>query len=440
MSDKKTVGFIGTGRMGRPMIQELLKKGYLVKVYDKFKSTADSVVAAGAVWADSPREAATGSHIVITCLPLPEHVLENMMGENGALAGMAPGSTWVDTSTTDYHNTLYLAGEAKARGVYSIEGPVSNLSHMGVDFANSSIYCAGDKEGYDEASEVLNTITKIAFFTGDRIGTAQTTKLLTNLLFYGPVSIVGDCFAISQEAGIPNYWMWEFAKKSKGHSVASGQFMPLLLDGSYDSSCTLEIGVKDMSLTESLADELGVSLELGRVINWRYATAGRVYDQQDNHLKVIKLTEDSNDIKIRIPDFKAPSKYGIDKSYVPSGEVVVDQYGRQTPRLPDYIKAPAFTPTPEQLELANTLTGFMEHTNYVFVEEAYALGQAIGLSRELIQKMILWSVGTCWVFENFEDYTPSYSNVERMKKVSTRLYLPLISACIEALDKIEAKR
>jgi 3-hydroxyisobutyrate dehydrogenase len=420
--------------MGRPMIHELLNKGYTVRVFAESRATADSVVAAGAIWCNSPKEAATGSQIVVTCLPLPEHVRQNMVGEDGALAGMSPGVTWVDVSTTDYHNTLYLAGKAKALGVYCIEGPVSNLSHMGVDFANSSIYCAGDKEGYDNASDALNIITRIAFYTGDKIGTAQTTKLLTNLLFYGQVSLAGDCYALTQEAGIPNYWMWEFTKQSKGHSLASGQFIPMLLDGSYDSSCTLEIGVKDMGLTEALADELGVDLALGRVINWRYATAGRVYDQQQGHLKVIKLTEDSNDIKIRIPDFEAPSKYGINNNYAHSGELITDSYGRCTPKLPDYYKAPAFSPSPVQLELARTVVDFMEDTNYLLTNEAYALGLAMGIDREFVRKMILWSIGACWVSDNFDSYTEHSCRSDKMKSIPTKLYLPLIDAAVAVLD------
>ncbi|MDX1521818.1 MAG: NAD(P)-binding domain-containing protein, partial [Anaerolineae bacterium] len=70
MTNTFQIGFIGTGSMGRPMIHELLNKGYPVKVTDKYKSAADSVVAAGAVWADTPRETAAGSQVVITCLPL----------------------------------------------------------------------------------------------------------------------------------------------------------------------------------------------------------------------------------------------------------------------------------------------------------------------------------------------------------------------------------
>ena len=140
---KKQITFIGTGSMGKPMVRELLKSGYPVKVYDKYKTAADSIVELGAIWADTPKEAAKDSEIVFTCLPLPEHVYENMMVENGALNGMHSGTIWIDTSTTDYHNTLRIAKEADKKGIHSLEAPVSNLSHMGADFANTSIYVGG---------------------------------------------------------------------------------------------------------------------------------------------------------------------------------------------------------------------------------------------------------------------------------------------------------
>jgi len=408
------------------MVHELLKAGYHVRVYDKFREAADSVVESGAVWADTPRAAASGCDVVITCLPLPEDVLENMLGQEGALAGMAPGSTWVDTSTTDYHNTLRIAAAAKKRGVFSIEGPVSNLSHMGVDFANSSIYCAGDREGYDLAVDILQTITKISFYTGE-IGTAQTTKLLTNLLFYGSIAICADAFAISQDAEVPNYWMWEYVRVSRANSVASEQFMPMLLDGSYDSSCSLEIGVKDMSLTVALATELSVDLPVGRAVNDRYRLAGEVYDQSHGHLKIAKLTETANDIEIRIPDFVGPSKYGIDKSYERSGEMETDRFGRMKPKLPDSYRAPEFVPTASQQELVNTLVEYMEYSNYQLVEEAFALGKGIGLQDEMIEQMILWSVGTCWVFENRAGYQPNHRAASEMASIVTKLHVPFIT-------------
>ena len=71
-----------------------------------------------------------GSDVVITCLPLPHHVYENMVGPDGALEGMKKDSIWIDTSTTDYHNTLKIEALGIAKGVISLEAPVSNLSHL----------------------------------------------------------------------------------------------------------------------------------------------------------------------------------------------------------------------------------------------------------------------------------------------------------------------
>ena len=83
--------------------------------------------------------------MLITCLPLPKHVRETMLGSDGALAALGRGAVWIDTSTTDYHNTLDIARMAALRDVMSLEAPVSNLSHMGVDFNNVCFYVGGEK-------------------------------------------------------------------------------------------------------------------------------------------------------------------------------------------------------------------------------------------------------------------------------------------------------
>ena len=116
---------------------------------------------------------------------------------------------------------------------------------------------------------MLNTISKISFHVAN-IGEAQTVKLITNLLFYAQTVVCGECLAIAREAGIPLHWMWENTINTEAFSVSIEQFMPFLFDGSYDNSCTLEIGHKDMNLTCDLADELQVALPLGRIVRDHY--------------------------------------------------------------------------------------------------------------------------------------------------------------------------
>ena len=416
------ITFIGTGSMGKPMVRELLKSDYPVKVHDKYKSAAESLIDVGAIWADTAKESAIGSEIVFTCLPLPEHVYENMMGEEGALAGMHSGAIWVDTSTTDYHNTLRIAEEAKKKGVFSLEAPVSNLSHMGADFANTSIYVGGEKEAYERVKDVLNAVSKISFHIA-RIGEAQTVKLITNLLYYTDTVICGECLALAQEAGIPLQWMWEQINKSTALSVSTEQFMPFLFDHTYDNSCSLEIGHKDMNLTTDLADELKVALPLGRIIRDHFNEAMRRWGGQDKHVIVCKVTEEDSNISMQISGFVAPSKYGANPDYVRSGEMVTDEYGRIKPKLPDSYKADAFEPTPEQQALIQTLIEYMTWINYLIYEECLDLGVAMGLSKELLAEVILWSVGTCWLTDNYEKYQPDAQVMEKIAKMDTKLKL-----------------
>ncbi len=437
---KQKVGYIGTGAMGKQQIYKLLQDGHEVQVYDKYPEAAKTVITKGAIWKDSPKEAAQGADLIITNLPLPHHVLENMLGENGAVEGMRPGATWMDCSTTDYHNTQHIAGEAAKKGLFSLESPVSNLSHMGVDFCNVSFYVSGDREGYDLSKETLDTIAKISFFVSDTIGEAQTVKLLTNLLFYAQTLILGEVLMICKIYNIPLLWMWDYVRASIGNSVVTEQVTPFVFDGSYDYSCSLEITVKDTDLTVKLADELNVPLPLGRIVEERYREAGQKYDAHDNHVKVTKLIEEDNNLDLRVPDFTAPSPYGLNRSYVHSEERVKDSFGRVKP-LPYQLEYAAPKPLEDKklMDIAKSLTDFMAYINYLILGEANQLGKNMGLTDELLVDVIRWSVGTCWISDNTDTYQPNPEIVEKIKSFDfgSKVKLPVITKMLIHLSQQE---
>ncbi|NEQ76221.1 MAG: NAD(P)-dependent oxidoreductase [Okeania sp. SIO2C9] len=438
MKNKSAVAYIGTGYMGRPMILRLLELGYRVQVYDKYPKAAKTVIEAGAVWCNSPKEVAQDADIVITNLPLPHHVTENMLGENGALTGMKSGSTWIDFSTTDYHNTQYIAKEAKKKGIYSLEAPVSNLSHMGVDFGNISFYVSGDREGFDISQEVLNGIGKISFFVMNKIGEAQAVKLLTNLLCYTGIVILGEVLVIAKKHDIPLDWMWEFIKASQGNSFAAEQISPFIFDGSYDHSCSLEIAVKDTDLTLKLAEELNVSLPLGKIIEARYRQVGEKYKSSDNYIIVAKLVEDENNLDLRIPGFTAPSPYGLDRNYVYSGEFVKDALGRVKPHPYQFNYDRPKQKLQDNLEkISQTLTEFMAYINYLILQESYQLGQNMGLTQDLLVDVIRWGCGSSWVSDNENSYQPNDRIVTKFKDYNfdQKVKIPTINKIIALLEK-----
>lgn len=436
MSQVTRVAFIGTGNMGRPLIDKLLAKGYGVQVNDKYREAADSVVAAGAVWRDTPREAAQGCPVVVTCLPLPHHVLENMIGDDGALAGMEAGHTWIDSSTTDYHNTLHIAGIAAQKGVYSLEAPVSNLSHMGVDFANVSFYVGGDKPGYDLSKDVIDTMGRQSFYVG-KIGMGQTVKLFTNLLFYAATALWGELLMIAKHNDIPLHWMWDFVKGSKGNCFVSDQLTPFVFDGSFDSSCTLEITVKDTSLTVDLADELDVALPIGRIIERRYRQAGERYDDHDNHVKVVKLVEEENKTTLQITNFTAPSPYGADPAYRHPEGVIEDAYGRIKPNLPDRYRAPQEEIDDQRREAAQALTDFLAYVNNSILHESYHLGRKMDLDEPLLRDVVRWSCGPSWVADHEDTFEPNRACLRQVAELGKGLNLPVTSELIDLLPTLD---
>ncbi|TIQ61802.1 MAG: NAD(P)-dependent oxidoreductase [Mesorhizobium sp.] len=398
------IGFIGTGSMGRPMIVKLLEADYQVDVYDIDPAAAKDVVEKGARWHDAPRDAARDCEIVITCLPLPHDVFDNMTGAQGALAGMAPGSVWIDTSTTDYHNTIEIARRAAAIGVHSLEAPVSNLSHMGVDFANVSFFVGGPPEAYERCEKVLQIMGAISFHVGD-IGQGQSVKLLTNLLFYAAAVASGHALCRSVREGVPAQQAWRKFVASPANSVAVEQFVPFLLDGSYDRSCTLEITVKDMGLTVQLADELGVGLPIGRAVERRYCEAGRKFDRYDSHLRVVELAEVVFGVRLKVPGYRAPSKYGADSAHPPDQEFLTDPVGRIKPKREHVFPLGDVPLSDIQIRLLKSLVGELTHVNRLILDEAFDLGRGMGLSDALLCDVITWSVGaSAWSDSHAQQY------------------------------------
>ncbi len=435
---KQKIAYIGTGAMGKQHIYKLLQDGYTVQVYDKYPDAAKPVIAKGAVWKDSPKEVANDVDLVITNLPLPHHVLENMLGDSGAVAGMRPGTTWMDFSTTDYHNTQHIAGEAAKKELFSLESPVSNLSHMGVDFCNASFYVSGDREGYDLSKETLDTIGKISFFVSNTIGEAQTVKLLTNLLFYAAMVMLGEVLMICKINGIPLRWMWDYIRASRGSSFAAEQVTPFILDGSYDYSCSLEITVKDTDLTVKLADELKVPLPIGRIVEERYRQAGERYAAHDNHVKVIRLVEDENHLDLQVPGFVAPSPYGLNRNYIHSEDKFADNFGRIKPRPYKFqYERPQKQLSPYLEDIAHALTEFMAYINYLILQESYMLGKNMGLAENLLVDVIRWSCGTSWVFDNIDSYHPDPEIVKTMKTFDfcSQAKLPALAKLLAHLSR-----
>src|SRR5215469_3613345 len=143
--NKTRIGWIGTGVMGRWMCQHLMSKGYSATVFNRSKDKAQPLLDAGAAWADTPRGVAERSDVVFAIVGFPKDVREVFLGAQGALAGSRPGTVLVDMTTSEPSLAREIYDVAKAKGVSSLDAPVSG-GDVGAKNAALSIMIGGDAE------------------------------------------------------------------------------------------------------------------------------------------------------------------------------------------------------------------------------------------------------------------------------------------------------
>ena len=99
--DIKKIGFMGTGVMGAPMAEHLLKAGFALNVYTRTKERAQALLDQGATWCNSPKECAQDCDVVISIVGYPQDVRQVWLDRfNGAFLGMKQGAVGIDMTTS----------------------------------------------------------------------------------------------------------------------------------------------------------------------------------------------------------------------------------------------------------------------------------------------------------------------------------------------------
>lgn len=256
------VSLIGLGLMGRPMGHNLLKAGYPLTVWNRTASRADSLVAAGAILAATPREAAASADVLITIVSDPPALEEVLWGGNeksgGAFGGLRRGSLYIDSSTVSPVLARRIAGECATAGVRFLDAPVTGGT-WGAEKGELVFMVGGDAETLKDAEPVLSVMGKKWFLLGPN-GAGQTIKLAMNSLLAVEVQAFAEALALVTGAGLPGEKLVEVMQASMARAGVLDVKAPMLLKGDYTPSFPLRLMHKDLSLALELANQLGVAL------------------------------------------------------------------------------------------------------------------------------------------------------------------------------------
>jgi len=195
-----SVGWVGIGVMGRSMCGHLLKAGHSVALTTRTRAKAADLLAAGAAWCASPREAAERSDIVFTMVGFPAEVEQVYLGADGILAGARPGSIVCDMSTSEPSLAVRIHAEARSRSIAALDAPVSG-GDVGAREAKLAIMAGGEKEAYDRVLPLFRTMGETISLMGGP-GSGQHTKMANQIAIAGTMIGTVESLLYAGKAGL----------------------------------------------------------------------------------------------------------------------------------------------------------------------------------------------------------------------------------------------
>jgi len=296
-------GFIGLGNLGLHLAASLVRGGFAVTVHDLDRAAAAPLEAAGARWAASPRALAQGVDAVLTCLPSPKASDAVVAGPDGVLEGLARGGTWIEMSTTDTHEIRRLAGLAAARGIATLEAPVTGGVHRAAA-GEISVLVGGEEAVFRAHRPALEAMGGAIIHMGP-LGSASVIKVITNMLAFIHLVADGEALMLARRAGLDLGAAFAAIKASSGNSFVHETEGQLILNGSYDVGFTNDLALKDLGFATKLGRELGVPLEVAGLVEQIFVRATAQYGRGAQSTMVVKLLEDALGTDLRAPGFPA---------------------------------------------------------------------------------------------------------------------------------------
>jgi 2-hydroxy-3-oxopropionate reductase len=291
------IGFIGLGIMGKPMAKNLIKAGFPLVVHNRSRSKVDELVKEGAAAANTPREVAWSSDIIITMLPNSPDVELVALGANGILEGAKAGQLFIDMSTINPIVSQKIAKEFSAKSVAMVDAPVSGGEKGAID-ATLSIMAGGEAKDFERALPVFNALGKTVTHMGS-IGSGGFTKLANQIIVAINLTAIGEALVFGAKAGVDPQKMIRALAGGLAGSKCLDQKSEKILSGDFAPGFKIDLHSKDLNLIQDAARSVGVPIPTAAFVEQLFA-ALRVRGRGGmDHSAVITFFEDLAGVQVR---------------------------------------------------------------------------------------------------------------------------------------------
>lgn len=254
----KKIGFIGTGVMGKSIVQHLLKAGYEVSVFTRTQSKAVTLLEAGANWAQTADEATVGAQLVFTMVGYPHDVENVYFGEKGIFEGSQTGQIVVDMTTSSPALARKIAEEASRRGMESVDAPVSG-GDIGAQNGTLSIMCGGRRAAFEKILPVLNVFGNEIVYQGEA-GAGQRTKMCNQIAI--ATNMIGVCEAMiyAERTGLDPKTVLASISTGAAGSWSLSNLAPRMLRGDFGPGFYVKHFLKDIDIALTEAERMQLEL------------------------------------------------------------------------------------------------------------------------------------------------------------------------------------
>lgn len=290
------LGFIGLGIMGKPMSKNLVKAGHELVVYNRSKASVDELVALGAKAADTPKEVAENSDVIITMLPNSPQVLEICLGENGIIEGAREGQVVIDMSSIDPLKSREVSEGLAAKGVDFLDAPVSGGEPKAID-GTISVMVGGKKEVFYENYDVMKAMAGSVVYVGE-VGAGNITKLANQVIVALNIAAMSEAFTLATKAGVDPDLVYQAIRGGLAGSTVLDAKAPMVMDRNFNPGFRIELHIKDLQNVLDTSHELGASLPLTSQVMEIMQALRADGHEKDDHSAIAKYYEKMNNLTI----------------------------------------------------------------------------------------------------------------------------------------------
>ena len=263
------VAFLGLGVMGFPMAGHLAAAGHSVTVYNRTASKADKWIGMhGGSKAGTPSEAAEGSEFVFACVGNDDDLRAICSGPDGAFAGMASGSLFVDHTTVSAAVTRELAASASERGLGFVDAPVSG-GQAGAENGTLSVMCGGEEADYARAESVIAAYAKACKRIGG-CGAGQLAKMVNQICIAGLLQGLSEALNFGEKNGLDGRLVVDVIQHGAAGSWQMANRYETMLRGDFEFGFAVDWMRKDLGICLRTAEESGASLPVTALVDQFY--------------------------------------------------------------------------------------------------------------------------------------------------------------------------